>query len=220
MYAKNSLTMKPSLVGNGGLKNKTLISKDSKSSNSSNIPKARRRRGNKNSKFEFNGPRLQNVLEIGAGEKVEQIHMKEDGSIDFNHLKYNLNNLFDDTPVFDVPPMSFNLEGHDSNNRIKLNSSLELPYQNKMKTRNLSVSQSNDYHRGWGRIMNMILNEGEYKMKYIRNYEKIKERLMNQGRVPFIFKTQPRNSEKPKGRTLKKKRYQIAINQAIKIINK
>ena len=57
---------------------------------------------------------------------------------------------------------------------------------------------NNEGNKGWGRIMNMILIEGEYKMKYIRNYEKIKgyllyiigiERLTNQGRIPFLFQT-------------------------------
>ena len=38
--------------------------------------------------------------------------------------------------------------------------------------------QPKDYNKGWGRIMNMILNEGEYKMKYIKNYEKIKGKII------------------------------------------
>lgn len=36
--------------------------------------------------------------------------LKNDGSLNFETLKYSLEDLFFETPVFDIPPMSYDLE--------------------------------------------------------------------------------------------------------------
>ena len=43
--------------------------------------------------------------------------IKENGRVDFRRLKYSLDDLFDETPVFDIPPLSFDLE---ENNEKKI----------------------------------------------------------------------------------------------------
>jgi hypothetical protein len=35
--------------------------------------------------------------------------MKSDGTVDFSKLKYDLSELFNETPLFDVPPLNFAL---------------------------------------------------------------------------------------------------------------
>lgn len=83
-----------------------------------------------------------------------------------------MNELFINTPIFDIPPTNYDLE--DYRGYAELNVS--------------SDSAKRNNSSGWSKISNMIFNSKDKRMEYIKNYDQIKERTESKGKVPFLYK--------------------------------
>lgn len=91
--------------------------------------------------------------------------MDPNGRLKYSSLKYDLNDLFIRTPLFDTPPIDFELE-------------------NKISEQGLKPEDLG----GWAKISHLILQDNQYRMKYVKNYEKVKQAITKTGYVPFEFK--------------------------------
>ena len=91
---------------------------------------------------------------MSSKDKNSWIKFKSDGKVDFRSLKYNLNDLFHETPNFDVPPLNFEL--FDTRQQIiRYNTTSH----DKMK-----IMKNYDPRNGWSVISQMILHQRGYKL--------------------------------------------------------
>ena len=108
--------------------------------------------------------------------------LDEKGKVNFKMLQYNLEDLFKDPPLFDQPPIVYANENEDlTNSQSKMISVTSLGVNNSVED---TTQRSNEQ---WGKISQMVLTGNDEKMKYIKNYEHIKQKLNHLSRAPFWY---------------------------------